>query len=86
MENTLFMYTGRAAASPLTEDTPPQRNSLVANSYLLRYNQVHVKLQGWAPWVWARTVPSHCGIPNKAGKRKYRQNGGPVGAGVPGHS
>lgn len=70
------MYTGRAAASPLTEDTPPLRNSLVANSYLLWYNQVHLKLQGWAPWVWALTVPSHCGIPNKAGRRKYRQNGG----------
>lgn len=76
MENTVFMYTGRAAASPLTEDTPPLRNSLVANSYLLWYNQVHLKLQGWAPWVWALTVPSHCGIPNKAGRRKYRQNGG----------
>lgn len=76
MENTVFMYTGRAAASPLTEDTPPQRNSLVANSYLLWYNQVPLKLQGWAPWVWALTVPSHCGIPNKAGRRKYRQNGG----------
>lgn len=76
MENTVFMYTGRAAASPLTEDTPPLRNSLVANSYLLWYNQVHLKLQGWAPWVWALTVPSHWGIPNKAGRRKYRQNGG----------
>ena len=59
VENTVFMYTVRATASPLTEDTPPQRKTLVAISYLLQYNQVHLKLEGWAPWVWG----AHSSLP-----------------------